>query len=77
VLAFLLYRVLCRLLSLLVRAGVDDRELEIAVLRHQLRVLTRRGRKPRYTTPDRAFLAAVSRFLPQERWSAFPVVPTC
>jgi hypothetical protein len=45
------------------------------VLRHQLRVLTRRGKRLRYGTADRAFLAAVSRFLPQERWSAFPVVP--
>ncbi len=74
-LAFLLYRLLGGLFRLLVRAGVDDRELEIAVLRHQLRVLTRRGRRARYSTADRAFLAAVSRFLPQERWSAFPAVP--
>jgi hypothetical protein len=75
VLALLLYRLLCSLLRLLVRAGVDDRELEIAVLRHQLRVLTRRGKRARYRTADRAFFAAVSRFLPQERWSAFPVIP--
>ena len=75
VLAFLLYRLLCGLLRLLVRAGVDDRELEIAVLRHQLRVLTGRGKRARYSTADRAFLAAATRFLPQERWSAFPVVP--
>jgi hypothetical protein len=38
------------------------------VLRHQLRVLTRGGKRPRYTSVDRAFLAAVSRFLPKERW---------
>jgi hypothetical protein len=75
VLAFLLYRLSCGLLHLLVRAGVDDRELEIAVLRHQLGVLTRGGKRPRYTSVDRAFLAAVSRFLPKERWSAFGVVP--
>jgi len=74
VLAFLLYRVLCGLLHLLVRVGVDDRELEIAVLRHQLRILSRRGKRPRYSTADRALLAAASRFLPRER-SAFPVVP--
>ncbi len=74
-LAFLLYRLLGGLFRLLVRAGVDDRELEIAVLRHQLRVLTRRGKRARYRTADRAFLAAVSRFLPQQRWSCFPVVP--
>jgi len=75
VLAFLLYRVLCGLLRLLVRAGVDDRELEIAVLRHQLRILSRRGKGPRYRTGDRALLAAASQFLPRERWSAFSVAP--
>ncbi len=75
VLAFLLYRVLCGLLSLLVRMGVDYRELEIAVLRHQLRILGRRGKRPRYRTGDRAVLAAASRFLPRERWSAFSVGP--
>jgi hypothetical protein len=75
VLAFLLYCLRGGLFRLLVRAGLDDRDLEIAVLRHQRRVLTRRGKRPRYGITDRAFLAAVSRFLPQERWSAFPVVP--
>jgi hypothetical protein len=43
VLAFPLYRLSCALLRLLVRVGLDDRELEIVVLRHQLRVLTRGG----------------------------------
>ena len=75
VLAFLLYRVLCGLLGLLVWVGVDDRDLEIAVLRHQLRILGRRGKRPGYRTSDRALLAAASRFLPRERWSAFPVCP--
>jgi hypothetical protein len=75
VLAFLLYRLSCGLVRLLVRAGLDDRELEIAVLRHQLRVLTRGGKRPCYGIADRALLAAASRFLPQERWSAFGVVP--
>jgi hypothetical protein len=75
VLAFLLYRVVCGLLGLLVRVGLDDRDLEIAVLRQLLRILRRRGRRPRYSTADRAVLAAASRFLPRERWSAFPVAP--
>ncbi len=47
----------------------------MAVLRHQLRILSRRGKRPRYSTADRALLAAASRFLPRERWSAFPVAP--
>lgn len=75
VLAFLLYRVLCGLLDLLVRMGIDDRDLEIAVLRHQLRILSRRGKRPRYRTTDRALLAAASRFLSRERWSAFSLAP--
>jgi Homeodomain-like domain len=45
------------------------------VLQHQLRILDRRGKRARYGAADRAFLAAGSRFLPRERWSAFPVVP--
>src|SRR6266508_5224884 len=68
VLPFLLYPLACALLCLLVRAGLDDRELEIALLRHQLRVLTRRGKRTRYGPADRAFFAAVSRFLPRQRW---------
>jgi hypothetical protein len=75
VLALLLYRVLCGVFGLLIRMGVDDRDLEIAVLRHQLRVLSRRGKRPCYRSTDRALLAAASRFLPRERWSALPVTP--
>ena len=33
------------------------------------------GKRTRHGAADRAFLAAVSRFLPRERWSAFPVAP--
>ena len=47
----------------------------MAVLRHQLRILWRRGKRAGYRTADRALLVAASRFLPRERWSAFPVVP--
>jgi hypothetical protein len=35
------YRLLCGLLRVLARLGIDDRDLEIAVLRHQLKVLGR------------------------------------
>ena len=68
----LLYRLVCGLLGLLVRQG-DERELEIIVLRHQLAILSRGGKRPQYTTIDRALLAAASRLLPRERWSCFPV----
>jgi hypothetical protein len=52
-----------------------ERELEIVVLRHQLAILRRGGRRPQYTAVDRALLAAVSRLLPPERWSCFAVSP--
>jgi hypothetical protein len=45
------------------------------VLRHQLAILRRGGRRPRYTAADRALLAAVSRLVPPERWSCFAVSP--
>jgi len=42
------------------------------VLRHQLAVLRRGGKRPRYTTADRALLAAASRLLPPERFAVGP-----
>jgi hypothetical protein len=44
-------------------------------LRHQVAILRRGGRRPRYTAADRALLAAVSRLLPPGRWSCFAVSP--
>jgi hypothetical protein len=70
----LLYRLLCRLLGLLVRRG-GERELEIIILRHQLAILKRGRKRPHYTTVDRALLAAASRLLPPERWSSLLVRP--
>jgi hypothetical protein len=55
--------------------GGGERELEIVVLRHQLAILRRGGKRPQYTTVDQALLAAVSRLLPPERWSCFAVSP--
>ena len=73
VLTCLLYRLLCGLVRVLAHGG--ERELEIVVLRHQLAILRRGGKRPRYTSVDRALLAAVSRLLPPERWSCFTVSP--
>src|SRR6266542_1735125 len=50
-------------------------ELEILVLRHQLKVLRRTKPRPRLTGIDRAVLAAFSRMLPRERWASFVVSP--
>jgi len=60
----LLYRLLCFLVGVLARGG-GERELEIVVLRHQLAILSRGGKRPQYTTVDQALLAAVSRLLPE------------
>src|SRR5437879_6491363 len=61
----------------LVRLGPtsDDKDVEIAVLRHQLAVLHRQVARPRYAPTDRLVLATLARLLPRERWSAFLVTP--
>ena len=53
----------------------DDKDIEIAVLRHQLSVLRRQVPRPRYSPADRALLATLARLLPRQRWSAFLVTP--
>jgi transposase InsO family protein len=65
-----------RLLDLL-RLGPtpDEKDVEIAVLRHQLAVLRRQVARPRYSPADRALLATLARLLSRERWAAFLVTP--
>jgi putative transposase len=72
-LTFLLVR---RLLDLL-RLGPtpDDKDVEIAVLRHQLAVLRRQVARPRYGPADRALLATLAQLLRRERWAVFLVTP--
>src|ERR687891_190188 len=55
--------------------GVLEREVELLVLRHQLKVLTRGRRPPPFRRRDRMLLAAASRILPRARWKAFAVSP--
>ena len=71
----LVYFAVRRLLRLLTRGGERDdaaREIEILVLRHQLRVLAR-GRPMPLRRRDRLLLAAASEFLERDRWHSFPV----
>src|SRR5665647_2496877 len=73
----LLYFALRQLLRLLTAGGDRDhvaRDVELLVLRHQLRVLSR-GRRLPLRRGDRILLAAASRLLPRERWRCFPVSP--
>jgi len=53
----------------------DAKDVEIAVLRHQLMVLRRQVARPRHTPVDRMVLAALARLLPRARWPVFLVTP--
>src|SRR5450631_704382 len=53
----------------------DAKDVEIAVLRHQLVVLRRQVTRPRYTPTDRVLLASLARLVSRERWSIFLVTP--
>jgi hypothetical protein len=73
----LVYFVLGRLLHALVPSdrSCREREAELLVLRHQLKVLSWVVHRPPFRRRDRMLLAAVSRILPRERWNAFVVTP--
>jgi hypothetical protein len=45
-----------------------SKDLEILVLRHQLRVLQRTAGRPKLRVIDRILLAAASRVIPRDRW---------
>jgi putative transposase len=64
------YWSLRRLLELVVLRFRSEREkeIEILLLRHQLRVLERQVARPALTPADRALLAALSRLLPRDAW---------
>jgi hypothetical protein len=71
----LVYFAARRLLRLCTRGGERDdvsREIEILVLRHQLRVLARSRRMP-LRRRDRLLLTAASELLGRDRWRSFPV----
>lgn len=59
VLRCVLYRLLRRVVRLLARGG-GERDPEIVVLRYQPAILRQEGKRPQYTTADRALLAAAS-----------------
>src|SRR6266581_4948918 len=64
------YWSLRRLLELMVlrRRSEREKEIEILLLRHQLRVLERQVARPTLTPGDRVLLAALSRVLPRRAW---------
>jgi putative transposase len=73
----LAYLVVPMLLRLLVPRGQGEAEkdLEIVVFWHQLNVIGRQIKRPRFRRFDRAFLAAAARRLPRTRWERFLVTP--
>lgn len=52
-----------------------DRDLEILVLRHEVKVLYRKARRPRLRRFDKVFFAATARVLPRDRWDSFMIAP--
>jgi putative transposase len=66
----LVYWSLRRLLELIVlrRRSEREKEVEILLLRHQLRVLERQVGRPRLTRAERALLVAFSGVLPRRAW---------
>src|SRR2546423_7427023 len=73
-LGFLIMRQLLQLMILPLR-GDHATEVEILVLRHQVAVLRRQGRRLDLEPADRAVLAGLSRLLPRVRRAAFFVTP--
>jgi hypothetical protein len=54
----------------------DAKDVEIAMLRHQLMAPRRQVARPRYTRSERTILAASAKLLPRDRWPIFLVTPS-
>jgi len=70
----ILYFLVCRLLGAGGRRA-EEREIELLVLRHQVKVLQRHVKRPRLNRFDRVLFAAASTRLPRGSWSSFMVRP--
>jgi hypothetical protein len=73
-LVYLLLRQILQMLTQLARDG-GAKDVELLVLRHEVAVLRRQIHRPQLRPADRVVLAALSRLLPRQRWSAFFVTP--
>src|SRR6266487_1839277 len=73
-LSFIYYLLARRLAGMLLGSLRSEhaKDVEIAVLRHQLSVLRRQVKRAKFRPADRAILAVLSRALPRSQWSAFP-----
>ena len=73
-----LYLMARRLVGVLLghRCGEHAKDVEIAVLRHQLSVLRRQVKRPEFRPADRAILAVLAGALPRSHRSIFLVTPS-
>src|SRR5580704_16089357 len=63
-------------LAVLAFRGDQAKDAELLVLRHENAVLRRHAGRARYEPADRAWFAALARFIPRKRWArVFPVTP--
>jgi putative transposase len=63
-------------LTVLVFCGDRAKDAELLVLRHENAVLRRDAGRVRYNPADRAWFAALTRFIARKRWAeVFPVTP--
>lgn len=72
----LLYALFRRVIGSGRPTGDRELEIEVVVLRHQVKVLSRKAGRPKPRRIDKAFLAACSRALPRHRWGSFIVAPS-
>jgi transposase len=62
--------------AVLMFRGDQAKNAELLVLRHENAVLRRNAGRVRYEPGDRAWFAALTRFIPRRRWTVvFPVTP--
>jgi hypothetical protein len=69
------FLVVRRVLSLLGLGPKDEKDVSIAVLRHQLAILQRQVSHPRCNNSDRLVLSALAGLLPRDRGGVFLVTP--
>jgi hypothetical protein len=63
-------------LAVLVSSGDRAKNAELLVLRHENAVLRRNAGRVQYEPGDRAWFAALTRFIPRRHWAeVFPVTP--
>ena len=74
----MLFSLLYFLVRRLLEAGGRQqaaRDIELLVLRHQVKVLQRQVKRPRINRLDRVLFAAASRAMPRSSWSSFTMRP--